>query len=352
MEQPNRENEELQWYSPAEPPFQFAGFAWWQQEHKYRRLPVTAPKAIRKEVDDLANHTAGGQIRFRTNAVKLAIQVKLSGPNNSEHIPATAVNGFDCYLGAPGSQLYYGTTRFPHDADQYEYVFFESFEPEFRCITLNFPLFQGVHDVQIGVNTDAVMMEYPPYDSEGKVVLYGTSITQGGCASRPGMAYTNILSRRFNLEFINLGFSGNGKGDPEVAAFIAQIEKPACIVLDYDANCGHIDELTTTMPGFIRILRSRHAKVPILVVSRIPYGYEHARTSSYQERVAKRNYQSELVGELQSQGDRFISFCDGAELFGAAWNECTVDGVHPTDLGFMHIANGLTPILKNILQAK
>lgn len=103
------------------------------------------------------------------------------------------------------------------------------------------------------------------------------------------------------------------------------------------------------MPAFIRILRSRHAEVPILVLSRIPYGYEHTQTSSCQDRIARRDYQSGYVEELRRQGDRFIDFYDGAGLLGERWNECTVDGVHPTDLRFMRIADALTPILKPIL---
>ncbi|RKP58293.1 hypothetical protein D7Z26_02000 [Cohnella endophytica] len=348
-QQPVNEIEELKWLSPDEPPFQIAGFAWWAKERKYRRLPVVAPGAIREILDELANHTSGGQIRFRTNATKLAIRVKLFAPNTAEHIPATAVNGFDCYLGAPGEQQYFGTTRFPHDADHYEYVFFHDQEATMRYVTLNFPLFQGVHEVRIGVNPGADLLEFPTYASDRKVVLYGTSITQGGCASRPGMSYTNILSRRFDREFINLGFSGNGQGDPEIATFMSEIDDPGCIVIDYDANNPNIDNLIRTMPEFLRILRSRHAEVPILVLSRIPYGYEHVLTSSRQDRIARRDYQRELVEELRSRGDRFIEFYDGAVLTGDLWNECTVDGVHPTDLGFMRIADRLTPILKSIL---
>ncbi|QGQ99695.1 hypothetical protein EHS13_34960 [Paenibacillus psychroresistens] len=350
MEQSIIAKDELQWNSPVEAPFQISGFAWWSKEQKFRRLPVVEPGAIRQELDDLADNTSGGQIRFQTNATKLVIKVKLFGPNTAEHITGTAVNGFDCYLGKPGSQLYYGTTRFPHDSDQYEYVFFEALEAEMRCITLNFPLCQGVHEVLIGLNEDANIFNFPAYATDQRIVLYGTSITQGGCASRPGMSYTNILSRRFDLEFINLGFSGNGKGDPEIAEMINEIADPSCIVVDYDANNPHIDDLIRTMPEFIRILRSRNTEVPILVLSRIPYSFEHANTSAYEDRIARRNYQSELVKELQAKGDSMIYFHDGAELFGEIWNDCTVDGIHPTDLGFMQIANGLTPILKDILK--
>lgn len=342
--------EELKWLSPDDPELELRGLAWWATEGKFRRLPVTAPGEIREVLDDLANHTAGAQLRFQTNASKLVVKVRLAGKNEAEHMAATGVNGIDCYLGVPGEQLYYGTTRFPHDSDGYESVLYESLDPEMRCVTLNLPLFQGLLELRIGVNPDAGFKSFPPYEEDGRIILYGTSITQGGCASRPGMAYSNILSRRFNLEFVNLGFSGNGQGDPEIARFIAAIERPRCLVLDYDANCPDLAMLAGTMPGFIRIFRERHPDVPLLVVSRIPYGYEHTRTVSRQERLEKRDFQSGLVKELREAGDERIFFCDGADLLGDAWNECTVDGVHPTDLGFLRIADGLTPVLKEILR--
>ena len=178
------EQQAVQWHSPDRDPFQISGFAWWSKEHKYRRLPVTEPGAIREELNELADHTSGGQIRFRTNATTMAIRAKLYAPNTAEHVTATAVNGFDCYMGPPGSQLYYGTTRFPHDSDQYEYAFFRNPEAEMRCITLNFPLFQGVREVLIGVNEDAVIEAFPAYSDAKRVVWYGTSITQGGSALR------------------------------------------------------------------------------------------------------------------------------------------------------------------------
>ncbi|MDG0808420.1 SGNH/GDSL hydrolase family protein [Cohnella rhizosphaerae] len=346
----NSAAEALRWHSPAGAPFQISGFAWWGAERKYRRLPTVETGVIRDILDELADNTSGGQLRFATDATRLVIKAKLFAPNTAEHVTATAVNGFDCYLGKPGAQLYYGTTRFAHDAAEYEYVFFDNLQPEMRYVTLNFPLFQGVRDVQIGMNAEAGIFEFPAYPTQRKVVLYGTSITQGGCASRPGMSFTNILSRRFDMEFINLGFSGNGKGDPEIARMIGDIEDPALIVVDYDANNVHADDLIRTMPEFLRILRGKHAEVPILVISRIPYGYEHTNTASYEDRVVRRDYQSELVASLRRQGDRFIHFHDGADLLGEIWNECTVDGVHPTDLGHMRIADGLTPLLRGILQ--
>src|SRR5690606_22957788 len=105
---------------------------------------------------------------------------------------------------------------------------------EMRMITLNFPLYQGVQEIEIGLSPDAQLIAPTPYIDDRKVIVYGTSITQGGCAARPGMSYTNILSRMINYEFINLGFSGNGQGEPELSHIISQIERPALLVLDYE----------------------------------------------------------------------------------------------------------------------
>jgi len=180
-------------------------------------------------------------------------------------------------------------------------------------------------------------------------VVYGTSITQGGCACRPGMAYTNILSRRLNLEFINLGFSGNGRGEPEVARIIATLPEPACFVLDYEANCTDPEQLRKTLPEFIRILRAAHPRIPLLVISRIPYAAEDHKPVAHGRRLERRDIQSQCVETFRQAGDSRIFFQDGSNLLGADFDECTVDGSHPTDLGFLRMAEGLEPVFRKIL---
>jgi lysophospholipase L1-like esterase len=218
-----------------------------------------------------------------------------------------------------------------------------------RNVTLNFPLSQGVVEVLVGLDEKAEILPPPPYKNDKLVVVYGTSITQGGCACRPGMAYTNILSRRLNVEFINLGFSGSGRGEPEVAQTIAEIPNPACFVLDYEANCVSAELLQKTFPEFIRILRSAHPNVSILAISRIPTASESFNQAARKTRLERRDFQKRTVDELRAKGDRMISFKDGSDLLGEGFDECTVDGSHPTDLGFLRMADGLTPVLKKIL---
>lgn len=340
------------WYSPLEQPFHLAGFGWLEEEKLYRRLPVHPHWTLPEAVDSLANCTAGGQIRFTTDTVSLAIKVKLTSSANMYHMPATGQCGFDCYLGKPGEhgeQLYYGTIRYDHKQTEYESVMYQGMERESRSITLNFPLYQGVVEVWIGLDPSARIEPPAQYASKDKIIFYGTSITQGGCATRPGMAYTNIISRRINREVLNLGFSGNGKGEPELAHMIAQIADPACLVLDYEANCVSTELLQATLPEFIRIFRDRHALTPILVVSRITYAKDIFDDQMRQDKEERKQVQMRTVNQFRDAGDARIYFLDGSDLLGEDAHECTVDGVHPTDLGFLRMADGLTPVLRNIL---
>lgn len=342
----------LKWLSPLEPPFHIAGFAWFEQERKYRRLPSATADALPPAVDILANCTAGGQIRFRTDSSQLSIRVKLAGPGNMYHMPATGQCGFDCYLGEPGEQRYLSTTRFDPTQTEYEFSFYDWKAKRPLQVTLNFPLYQGVEEVWIGVDEDANIGAPSEYASSKPVVLYGTSITQGGCATRPGMAYPNLLSRCLPFEFINLGFSGNGRGEPEVARTIAGIADPAMFVLDYEANAGTAEQLAETLPAFIRILRERHPAVPILVVSKIRYAGEWFYEEKRHLASDRKHVQQSTVERLQKEGDANIHFLDGGTLLGEEdAEECTVDGAHPTDLGFLRMAKSLAPVIRELIRA-
>lgn len=342
-------DKDVNWYSPLEKPFHIAGFGWLHEERLYRQLPAQPDWKLPEAVDQLANCTAGGQIRFETNAASLTVKVKLSGTANMYHMTATGQCGFDCYIGAPGEQLYYSTTVYDHTQAEYEAVIFKDMALESRIITLNFPLYQGVEEVWIGLEREAKIAPPPAYEHSGKIIVYGTSITQGGCAARPGMAYTNILSRRINREFLNLGFSGNGKGEPELAHILSDIPDPACLILDYEANCVSTELLQVTLPEFISIYRKKHPLTPILVISRIIYAKDKFHDQMAQDRAERKQFQLRTVEQRRELGDANIFFYDGSQLLGEDAYECTVDGVHPTDLGFLRMANGLAPVLQKIL---
>ncbi|WP_260405239.1 SGNH/GDSL hydrolase family protein [Paenibacillus sp. 598K] len=344
-------DESMKWLSPLEQPFHIAGFHWLQEERKYRRLPSTPSDTLPPDVDVLANCTAGGQIRFRTDSSRLSIRVKLGGPSNMYHMPATGQCGFDCYLGEPGDLHYLSTTRFDHTMTEYEASFYDWKEKRLHHVTLNFPLYQSVEEVWIGVDQDAAVGAAAAYVSDKPVVVYGTSITQGGCASRPGMAYPNLLSRKIPYEFINLGFSGSGKGEPEVARTIASIRNPAMFVVDYEANVPSVEHLAETLPIFIHILRERHPDAPILVVNRIASAMERLDPELHQLLIDRRNVQHTTVERFRDAGDSNVHFLDGRTMLGDDYpEECTVDGLHPTDLGFLLMSRSIEPVIRKLLQ--
>ena len=341
--------ETFRWHLPYEAPMQLAGFAWFEKDRVYNRLPRNFGQPFREPVEYLATNTAGGQIRFQTDSPQVAVRAKLLGPHNMDHMPATGQCGFDCYVGEPRAQQFVGITRFDRAADHYECIVMNASERAMRNITLNYPLYQGVEEVHVGLAPDAQILPPPPYADDRPVIVYGTSITQGGCACRPGMLHTNILSRWSNRPYINLGFSGNGKGDPEVAEAIADIPDPAGYVLDYEANAGQ-EGLENTLEIFIAILRAAHPRTPILVVSRPRFASEWVNPDATKTREKARDFQCDTVARLAAAGDGNIFFHDGADQYhDKDWFECTVDGVHATDLGYLRMAETLWPVLNTVL---
>jgi lysophospholipase L1-like esterase len=339
----------LAWHDPGYRPFQLAGFPWFARDRAYRRLPLRPPEPIPEPVSALANCAAGGQIRFQTDSTRVAVRVTLLGPAGMVHMPATGECGCDLYVHVAGRPRYYGTTKYDLTRTAYEITMFEHAHRTMRAFTLYLPLYKGIREIHIGLSPDAIITAPPPYADGGRIVAYGTSITQGGCASRPGMAYTNILARLLNREVTNLGFSGNGRGEPAVARLVADVPDPRLFLIDYDPNCPSVEHIAQTLPTFLQILRERHAQVPILVMSRISYGHDLTQEAQLAERLRRRDLQARIVAERQAQGDRNLHFLDGGTLLGEDFEECTVDQVHPTDLGFYRIAKGLEPVVAGIL---
>lgn len=339
------------WYSPWEAPFKIYGMGWRFADNSFRRMPLVSSEApLPKSVDDLAWHTSGIQIRFRTDALKVCVRVKLKGSHSMDHMPPTGQCGIDAYIGEVGSMTFAGISRFNRANDSYEVTLCNFPSKSRRTITLNLPLYQGVDDLMIGIPEGNLAYAAPRPKLRSPVVIYGTSITQGGCASRPGMSYTNILSRRLDCEFINLGFSGSGHGEPEVARAIASLKAPAIFVMDYEANACGLDKMKETLSTFLTILREKWPDTEILVVSKVPYAQEAWNEKQRIDRLAQRDYQRRTVGLMRRGGDTHISFFDGSVLLGRDYTECSVDGVHQTDLGFLRMANKFEPVIRKLLE--
>ncbi len=268
--------------------------------------------------------------------------------SNMYHMPPTGQSGFDLYIGDHGDQRYYKTTRFEPDSIRYVAELYASDKKKMHAFTINFPLYNGVTALQIGLEQGARLEAPEPFRFPGKFVIYGTSITQGGCVARPGMAYSNILSRKLDACFVNLGFSGSGKGEPALAHLIDQIPDVSFIILDYEANAG--ETIRENLGPFVDILREKNPETPILIMSKIHYARQAKEyRKTYKNYIALRDFQRDFVKERRKKGDAHIWFLDGSQVLGEDFDECAVDGVHPTDLGSYRIAGAMLEKIEQIM---
>ena len=343
--------EKLKWFSADDAPLRLSGFYFRKKGDLFRRLPLD--EKLPPAVDGLAWHTAGGQLSFITNSKVVRIKAVLGHEALMDHCTKIGSSGFDIYMGKPGETKYFcGSSRIKVNMDSYEVDLFKVEHPEMREFTINFPLYCGLDSFEIGFDDSAVVKEPSPWKCDRPVVVYGTSITQGGCANRPGMAYTNIMSRRLNRPFLNFGFSGSGKGEPYVFERLAAIENPAMFILDYEAN-AHKQGMFDTLKNGIDILRAKHPEVPIMVISQFHFNKEYVQTGSVTARAKDPEdtwrFERAEVNRRRRAGDKNITFVYGGWKNEADWTEFTVDGVHATDLGFYMFAKMLTPKVAKVL---
>lgn len=328
------------WFNAGESPLELTGFFWYPQDKVFRRLPMEMDPAITPAVRNLSWHTAGGKLRFRTDSQKVVLRIKLRNKNVMPHMAITGSSGFDLYVGAPGKEVYCNTTK---SKDQnYDCTLFQHDRKELRTMTINFPLYQGVDSLQIGLEKGSKLL--PPEPLKKYVAVYGTSITQGGCAARPGMAWTNIVSRRMKRHFYNYGFSGSGKGEPVMAELLGTLD-PAMYILAFQSNAGA--NYLPALKKFIPTLRKARPNTPIVVVSTFfrPRGNE-------KNTLANAEKQRAIIEEFRKAGDKNLYTLDGSASMDPYRYEATVDGTHPTDLGFLLQANFIQKFIEPLLADK
>jgi hypothetical protein len=218
-----------------------------------------------------------------------------------------------------------------------------------REYLLYLPLYNGVQSVEIGVPNEASLKKAAqrPADRRKPIVFYGTSITQGGCASRPGMVHTAILGRRIDRPVINLGFSGNGRLETEVAKLLAELDA-AVFVIDCLPNVDAAAVTERTEP-LVRILREERPETPILLVEDRSYSDAFLLPGKRNRNETSRAALREAFERLQQAGVKNLHYLEGEHLLGED-NEGTVDSSHPTDLGFARQADAMEAALRPILE--
>ena len=326
---------------------QFSIIGKYHDEKNYVRFPQQYKNTLRKEVWDLGQHSAGISIRFRSNASTIAVRWTVMNDSNLPHMPATGVKGVDLYAYV-NNQWQYIRTGFPKGKTN-EAVLLPDGDATFREYLLNLPLYDGVDSLQIGVNRDAKITN--PADNhlmdKNPVVYYGSSIAQGGCASRPGLVFTNVLSRKLDRSFINFGFSGNGRFETSVGEAMSEIDA-ALYVIDCNPNTD-VELIYDRTIALVQLLKKHRPNVPVLLVE----GFEN-ESSYFNKSTSKKNVlekQKELkrgFDFLRNSNVTKLHYQEGKGLIGYD-HEGTVDGIHPTDVGMMRIADKLLPVIKGIL---
>lgn len=319
------------------------GQGWTETEEYYDRLPAKAKDQVPKAVWGLSKDSAGLCARFLTDSNTIAVRWTVRSPKlEMPHMPATGVSGLDLYVrlegkwhwaaaGRPQGQTTQATLLSNIPAGEHEYL-------------LYLPLYNGTKSLEIGVADESTLVNPPPRKPK-PICVYGTSIVQGGCASRPGMAHVAILGRMLDVPTINLGFSGNGKMELALADLLAELDASA-YVLDCLPNMN--TPMVTERAGpFVERLRQARPDTPIVLVETVahvnaPFLPETRAGIAEENDALRQVYQS-----LQSKGVKGLTYVPRANLLGAD-DEGTVDGVHPTDLGFQRFAEALAPILRKL----
>lgn len=318
-----------------------------KENNLFRRIPESIAQKISQSVYMLHTHTAGGRARFSTNSKYILLKVHYKDVGRMPHFALTGSSGFDLYEYDGKESIYINSFIPSYNIEDYMESIIELSDKHHRDLMINFPTYSSVESIEIGIEQDSYLCSAPSYYSERPVVFYGSSITQGGCSSRPGTTYPALLSSEFNFDYINLGFSGSAKGELSMAEYIGSLN-PLFFVYDYDHNSPDANHLLSTHKDFFNQFRKLCPEVPVLIMSRPKYSL----TDSEQDRlnIIKDTYLFAL-----NNNDNNTYFISGPELMKYCKNEGTVDNCHPTDLGFFSMYKSISEFvnstdLKNIFK--
>ena len=352
--------EGIVWYSPLNTNLFNAYGSECFYEGDYARLSKKQRKQVKpisESVEWLSKHSSGLQLKFKTNSTRILIDVELRAKHDMCHMPATGQCGFDLYVYDEKLQEYvlHNTAKYPIKQRKYRVelssFYIVSKEMKMRSYIINFPLYQGVKSLRIGLDDNSTTNPIK-FNNEGKIVLYGTSIAQGGCVSRPGLMYSNILSRWLDMEFINQGYSGSAMLEPIMGDLLGQIKNQKLLIIDAEANAGCDKTMEQNLEQFIRNYKKNSPNVPILLVSRCLFNLDLFVDEKVKLNIYYKKFIKQIVRKLQKEGHQ-IYFLDGTNFFKNSkfnYSEFTVDGVHPTDFGNYLFAKHHYKAIKKILK--
>ena len=322
-----------------------------ERENFYHRFPVSAKSKVRKPVWGLSKESAGESIVFSTDADSISIRYGVTGGEAMPHMPATGVSGVDLYtLDKDGEEVWLGARYSFNDTIQYNYRPIEIVNGTggMQTYTLFLPLYNEVAWMEIGTEKDAEF-RFDQAPEQKPIVAYGTSIGQGACASRPGMAWTNILQRRMKREVVNLGFSGSAMMENEVVDLIAEIDAEVYL-LDAMPNVCSLEpeQIRDTVLNAVRRLRAQRPDTPILLVDHLGYPHGKANPDAKKKEENALAMQKEAYKILRKEGVTKLYYLSYEEI--GMPQDATIEGSHPSDYGMQVYAEAYEKKLKKILK--
>ena len=336
--------DDISWYDPTNEPFKLYGVKF--EDGLYRRMPMEVAQTVNQGVADLSINTAGGRVCFATDSDCVAISYRRPSLWKMPHMALAGSAGLNLYIRKDGKLVYYGSFipdyKTPEGYDSI--VTFPN--REMREIVIHMPLYCGVKTLSIGVQNDARVEKWNGYKRDDKpVVFYGSSITQGASATTPATDYVSVLSRRFDTDIWNLGFSGSAKGEQTMMDYIAGLDM-SVFVYDYDHNAPTVEHLAATHYNGYRTVRDAQPDLPIIMCTRPGYGSLRDTSGPARRDVIAETYERALA-----EGDKNVYFVDGKKVYADFFCDgCTVDGSHPTDYGFFLMANAVGAELEKIFK--
>jgi hypothetical protein len=314
------------------------------------RFPSDIDEAARKDLRYLGGDAAGLYVQFRTDSPSVHVRWSSVKKLTMSHMASVGSRGVDLYAKTDAGWRFIGSARPALDYNETTRCIVKKMDAGYKEFRMYLSLYDGISKLEIGIDPG---FEFIPVSVEKRaapVVMYGTSILQGGCVSRPGMAHTNILGRMLDREVVNLGFSGNAKLDPEIARLMARVENPAVFVMDNVPNDSP-ELIREKGEAFVKILLNAHPGVPIVFVGMAHYAHDVVSLVSYKNVEARNAAQYELYEKFVAAGHSNLYFVPGTDLNGPD-GEATVDYVHTTDLGQLRYAQKLFPLLNAICSGK
>lgn len=332
----------IRFYDIEDEPFRIYGV--FKENGIFVRLPEQTAKRVSEGVEDLRKNTAGGRVRFATDSSYIAIHAVMDYIGVMPHFPLAGSAGFDMFIKTDGGDIYGGTFMPPSDMQNGYDEIIDIPQPGMKTVTVELPLYSNVVGLHIGLDENARLERAEDYTFENPIVYYGSSITQGGCASKPGSSYQSIISRMFDVNYINLGFSGSCKGEDAMAEYIASLDM-SVFVYDYDHNAPTASFLEETHERFFKMFRQAKPDTPVIMMSRPKYYLT-------EDDILRRDIIRKTYENAVNSGDKNVYFIDGSSLMDDFIKDNgTVDGCHPTDSGFACMAKRLSAELERFFRS-